>query len=148
LVKKTVPTLRLTPQKSIVLLSFILIAHTGAMGVILLLPLELWMQLFISLVVIISLIQALRTHILRANGSTIKSAEWDSEGEWRLFTVNGDELAAQLKASSYVQPWFIVLNFSINRFGRRNVILLPDSVDPELLRHLRVRLKLLSGTNI
>ena len=143
MVKETVPALRLTPKKSTTLLIFILTAHISALGVIPLLPLEFWLQLAILLVVIVSLIQVFRTHLLCSSGAAITSVEWDSDGEWTLFTAAGDELAAQLKASSYVHPWFVVLNFSISRFGRRSLILLPDAVDPELLRRLRVRLRLL-----
>jgi len=117
------------------------------MGIILLLPLELWLQLTIAFVITISLIQAMRNHVLRSHGPAITSAEWNSEGEWLLFTVNGDELSAQLKASSYVQHWLIVLNFSIAPFQRRSLILLPDAIDPDLLRQLRVRLRLHGRTN-
>ncbi len=148
MVKKTVPSLRLTPKRSTVLLSFMLIAHIGAMGVVLLLPLEFWLQCLLLLVVMMSLTQAICTHLLRSNESAIRSAEWNSEGEWTLLTANGDELAAQLKASSYLQPWCVVLNFSISRFGWRSLILLPDAVDPELLRRLRVRLRLLGNADI
>jgi len=123
-------------------------AHISAMGVTSLLPIEHWLQLIVVFAAAASLIQGLRTHVLRSSSAAIRSAEWNSEGEWVLFTTNGDELAAQLRASSYVQPWFIVLNFSVSRFGRRSLILLPDAVDPELLRRLRVRLKLFSGTDV
>jgi len=130
------------------LLIFVLTAHISALGVVSLLPLELWLQLLILLAVTVSLIQAFRTHLLYSSSAAIRSVEWNGDGEWMLFTAAGDELAAQLKTSSYVQPWFVVLNFSISRFGRRSLILLPDAVDPELLRQLRVRLRLLGNLDV
>ncbi len=148
MVEKSLPALRLAPKKSTTLLIFILASHTGAAGVALLLPLEFWLQFPLLLLVVVSLVQAVRTHLWRSNGSAIKAAEWESGGEWTLFAVNGHELAAQLKDSSYVQPWLVVLNFSTSRFGRRTLILLPDAVDSELLRRLRVRLRLLGNADI
>jgi len=145
LVTKSIPALRLSPQKSATLLIFTLTAHVGAMGMVLFLPLEFWLRLSVLLAVAVSLIQATRTHLLRSSGSAIKSVQWDSAGEWRLFFANGDEFAAQLKASSYLQPWLVVLNFSTSRFRRHTLILLPDAVDPERLRRLRVRLRLLGN---
>ncbi len=147
MVKETVPSLRLTPKRSTLLLSFILIAHLSASAVLLFLPLEFWWQLTILLLITVSLVQAARIHLFRSNAVAINSAEWNSEGEWMLHTANGNELAAQLQVSSYVQPWLIVLNFSISRFQRRSLILLPDAVDPDLLRRLRVRLKLLGAAD-
>ncbi|MCF6354382.1 MAG: hypothetical protein L3J26_04660 [Candidatus Polarisedimenticolaceae bacterium] len=145
MVTKSIPALRLSPQKSATLLTFILATHASAMGMALFLPLEFWLQLLVLLAVAVSLIQATRTHLLRSNGSAIRSAQWDSAGEWMLFFANGDEIAAQLKASSYLQPWLVVLNFSTSRFRRHTLILLPDAVDPERLRRLRVRLRLLGS---
>jgi len=147
LVKKTVPPLYLSPEHSVILFAFILGSHLAAMGVMFLLPLELWLQLLILSAIAASLIQAICNHVLRSNSTAIKSAEWNSEGEWTLLTANGNEVAVQLQATSYVQPWFIVLNFSISRFRRRSLILLPDAVDPDLLRRLRVRLKLLGAAD-
>ncbi len=143
MVKETVPALRLAPKRSTTLLIFVLAAHIGAVGMVALLPLEFGLQLLILLAVTVSLIQAFRTHLFCSSSAAIRSVEWSCDGEWRLFTATGDELAAQLKASSYLQPWLVVLNFSTSRFGRRSLILLPDAIDPELLRRLRVRLRLL-----
>jgi len=148
LVTKSIPELRLRPQKSATLLTFTLAVHAGAMGMVLFLPLEFWLQFLVLLAVAVSLLQATRTHLLRSSDSAIKSAQWDSAGEWTLFLANGDEPAAQLKASSYLQPWLVVLNFSTSRFRRHTLILLPDAIDPERLRRLRVRLRLLGNKDI
>ncbi len=142
MVKEPLPSLHLTPKKSTRLILFIVVAHLCASFVLFLLPLEHWIQLFALLAVMASLIQALRTHLFRSNDAAIKSVKWNSDGEWLLFMANGNEVPAQLQTSSYVQPWIVILNLSISRFRRRSLILLPDAVDPELLRCLRVRLKL------
>lgn len=147
MVKKTVPPLYLSPERSVILFAFLLGSHLAAMGVMFLLPLELWLQLLVLFAIAASLIQAMCNHVLRSNSAAIKSAKWNGEGEWTLFTANGNEVAAQLQTSSYSQPWFVILNFSISRFRRRSLILLPDAVDPDLLRRLRVRLKLLGAAD-
>ena len=147
MVKKTVPSLYLSPEYSAILFVFILGSHLAAIGVMFLLPLELWLQLLVLSAIALNLIQGMRNHVLRSNSAAIKSAEWNSEGEWTLFTANGNEVVAQLRSTSYVQPWLIILNFSISRFRRCSLILSPDAVDPGLLRRLRVRLKLLGAAD-
>jgi len=147
LAKEVLPSLHITPKKSTLLILFIVVVHVCAASVLFFLPLEYWMQLLALLAVMVSLIQALCTHVFRTNDAAIKSAEWGSKGEWVLLTANGNKVAAQLQVSSYVQPWIIILNFSMSRFRRRSLILLPDTVDPELLRCLRVRLKLLGNVD-
>ncbi len=135
------PALCLSPRESAVLRCFIVTSHLVAVVLLLSLPLAPWAQLAAISAVLASLVWAVRVHLLRAGGSAIASVEWDSEGNWRLFTADGGEWAAQLKASSYQQPWLVVLNFSTGRFGRRTLVVLPDAVDPGLLRRLRVRLR-------
>ena len=136
--------LRIEPGNSLRLSLFLCSTHLGALSVIPLVPMAPAPQLGISLLIAISLVHALRTHVLRANGYAIKSAEWDGENEWILFMADGKTAPARLKSSSYVQPWLVILNFSLGRFSTRTLILLPDAVDPELLRRLRLRLRLIS----
>ena len=134
--------LHIAPATSLRLGLFLCGTHLGALILIPFLPIEPMLQLAMGLLVSINLAHALRTHALRTNSYAIRSAEWDAEGEWILFMASGEKVSAQLKGSSYVQPWLVVLNFSIGRFLSRSLILLPDAVDPELLRRLRVRLRL------
>lgn len=142
MIKESNSTLRIKPESSVRLSLFIYGTHFTALAVTLFLPIALQLQLAILILIAISLIHALRTHVLRTNGYAIQSAEWDGGGEWTLFMASGKRVPAQLRASSYVQPWLVVLNFSTGRFSTNSLILVPDAIDPDLLRRLRVRLRL------
>lgn len=56
--------------------------------------------------------------------------------------MSGEQAEARLLPSTFVAPGLLVLNF---RRGRRRflaMVLLPDTLDPDLLQRLRVRLQL------
>jgi len=136
------PMLRVESEASRWLLYFLLGTHLGALITVFTLPLELDLQLLLSFLIFICLVRAMRRHVFRNAASAIRRVEWDGEGEWRLFLASGEELTAKLCPSSYVQPWLLVLNFSSGRFVNRSLILTSDAMDPDLLRRLRMHLRL------
>lgn len=62
------------------------------------------------------------------------------DGHWRLETGDGIRHPAGL-TGGYAQPGIVVLNFRLEGGWRRSVALLPDAVDSETLRRLRVWLR-------
>ena len=62
------------------------------------------------------------------------------DGRWRLETGDGIQHPAKL-TGGYAQPGIVVLNFRLEGVWRRSVALLPDAVDSETLRRLRVWLR-------
>ena len=68
--------------------------------------------------------------------------ELSPRGEWTLIDRRGKVMPAQLLGSSFVTTWLLTLNFSLGGLRRRSMILLADSADPDLLRRLRVRLRM------
>ncbi len=103
------------------------------------LPVSSWLRLALSLAVVISLVHGFRTQILRTGTFALRAVELDGVHGWSLYTAKGVIRDASLLSSSFVRPWLTVLNFSVGRFGRRSIILVPDAVDAEALRRLRVR---------
>jgi len=73
-----------------------------------------------------------------------KSVCWRDEF-WYLRVDNGTEYIAQLLPSSYVSRWLVVVNLRVTDlpWHSRNVSLLflPDNIDKELFRRLRIRLR-------
>ena len=59
---------------------------------------------------------------------------------WRLETGDGTPHRARL-TSGYAHPGIVILNFRLESGGRRSLALLPDAVDSETLRRLRVWLR-------
>jgi len=59
-----------------------------------------------------------------------------------LFSSNGDERMGKLLCSSVVTPFVVILNIALpGRRWRQNVVLMPDSLNAESFRQLRVALK-------
>jgi toxin CptA len=58
------------------------------------------------------------------------------------FTRTGEWHEAEILDSSFVAPWLTVLNLKQLQSGLiRHVLIVPDNVDPEAFRHLRVWLR-------
>jgi hypothetical protein len=64
----------------------------------------------------------------------------DSQGQWWLHDHNGSEYRAELLPGAYVHPWLVILRFRVN-LATHDLILLPDNVNGDQLRRLRVHLK-------
>jgi toxin CptA len=133
--------LRISPARSRGLAGFVVGSHLLTLAVPLLLPLSFLAQAALSLLVCFSLWHYWHAHVVGDHGRSIKTAEWDGGDDWVLFTAQGEKSLASLLGSSYVQPWLVVLNFSSERFGRCRLVILPDAMDADLLRRLRVRLR-------
>lgn len=76
----------------------------------------------------------------------IACAEFMGEDGWRIRFADGRQAEAVLRPTSVVMPGFMVLNFRLAErrlFRRRHraVCLLPDSLDAEVARRLRVFLR-------
>ena len=64
------------------------------------------------------------------------------EGEVLELTLrNNQQRSEQLLPSSFVSPFLTILNLRRDSYWSRSVIILPDSMDREAFRHLRVGLK-------
>jgi hypothetical protein len=69
-------------------------------------------------------------------------------GEWELELKNKKRFDVELNGECIVTHFLIWLNFSVINTAEKkkifHVLLLPDSLDKDLLRQLRVRLRFLS----
>ena len=88
----------------------------------------------------VGLLQILRRHALGMGPESIDEFTCEEGGAWMLLTRGGTLHKAQLLPSTYIHPALVVLNFSTGK-NRRSVVILPDRMDAEALRRLRVRLR-------
>lgn len=138
--------LRIEPGRSPRLMIFLFSVHTLAAVAVTAVPLPIWMQLGTGLLVALSLVLGFRLHIARNTAQAISSALWDEKGIWKLTLASGENLDARLLPDSVVTQPLIVLNFKTgSRWRSRSLVLPSDAVDSDLLRKLRVRLKLEYG---
>lgn len=141
--------LRLNPKPSRILIGLLTAGHLGALLVLVPLDLSILIKMIIAVALVVSWVVAMRKQPGRMNEEGVQSLIWQSDGEWLLQTVAGDELPATLHPSTYVHPWLVVLNFrQEGKPGLLSVVLVPDALDAETFRELRVRLKVAGGVDV
>jgi hypothetical protein len=124
------------------LVVFLLAVHTFSLLAAWLNPLPVWLKLILSLAVAFNLWLVYKQH---TNGSTIVGLQLKPDGSWLLHQVAGGDLESQLRGSSIINPWFVLLHL---RTGNKPYsILIPrDSLEPDAFRRLRVALRVV-GTD-
>ncbi len=139
--------LRLELKPSRNLLWVLTATHFGALGLLPATSLPVWLVVSLSALVVASYArQVLRFAWLRSPASVV-SLFWPAGEQWRLRDRSGGETTAFLLPDSFIKPWLTILLFRPDSGGRvRNVIILPDALDAESFRRLRVRLRLNSPT--
>lgn len=112
-------------------------------GVLMLLP---WLALpwelvvGLSIAIFTSFYFTLRNHVLLSSPKAIIQILWDDQGVWFLRQRDGIEYVGKLLSGCFVGSRVVVLSFSRGFWRRIGIVLLPDNLDPEVLRRLRVRL--------
>ncbi len=132
--------LSIEPEPSRLLAGAVVFLHGGALLMIPPLPLPAWLIVVLMFAVAISWVRVFAGPVLMRRGAAIVCVQWRADGVWLLRRRDGGEQEAVLMADSYAHPWLTVLNFTGE--WRCSVVLLPDSIDPEVFRRLRVRLRL------
>ncbi len=132
----------LEPRPSRWLLSLMLLAHGGAVAVLLVLDEWLWpVRLLLVVAVLVSLWFSVGRLGWRRSLTCIRRLVWQTGNEWRLTLCNGEILTARLRPSSYMHPWLVVLSLCVE--GQRlprSLVLARGSLDATTFRQLRVRL--------
>ena len=135
--------LRLELKPSRTLFWLLTFSHLGAAGLMPTMSLPIWASAFLGLSVAASYLWLMASHALKRHPGAVVSLLWPSGIQWQVRSRNGQEVSAQLSPESFVRPWLTVLLLRPETGGRaRNVVLLPDMVDAEAFRRLRVRLRL------
>lgn len=131
--------LSIRPEPSRYLGAALILMHAGAALTSLLTALPLWLRVVLVIAVAVSLFRAWRTHL---GTRRIVAAVWRPEGEWHLTTADGKRITATLAPECYVSPYAVVLRFKDVAGRVRTLVLLPDALDADTLRRLRVRLRI------
>jgi toxin CptA len=125
-------------QTSRRLVAILATAHLLAVMILWSLPLRWTMQSSISAVVIVSAALSLR-HAMRPQ---VVALRVNVKGELFIQQCDGDWLEATLLGSSFVAPYLTILNLRLsNKRWPQHVLLMPDVVQADAFRRLRVWLK-------
>lgn len=133
--------LRLQPRPSRRLAVFLVLVHVAVAAVALALPVGWPVRAGLLLAAAGGLVHGLAAHVLRWLPWSIAEALWSADGTWILVLASGREVEARLLPSSYVTRALVVLNFRRETWRQGTLVLTADSLDPELLRRLRSRLR-------
>ena len=106
------------------------------------LPLPGWLNLAISATLLISFIRTWRLMVQRRHPQAVRTLRWGEKQHCLLGLHCGREYRLDLCEQVFLTPWMVILHFKSSRYRRHSLLLLPDMVEAELFRKLRVRLKL------
>ena len=131
-------TLIFKPSYLLALLFFVV--ATGAVIILLILPILMWLKLILSVIVFLHAGYVILRFTLLKLSSSITKLEVNSKGELRIYDLAGLNYEAQLQLNSFVSPYLTVLHLkALSRFN--SLIITPFNTDTNGFRQLRIWLK-------
>ena len=100
-----------------------------------------WLNLVIVAAVVCSLVRSWRLQVSRHHPDAVCSMVWGEEKDCLLGLHSGEQEEVNMRAQAFILPWLVILHFNSRRRHMRHLVLLPDMLDREMFRKLRVRLK-------
>jgi len=94
-----------------------------------------------ALVVALLGLRCVAVHATGRAGRAIVHLSWDAGGRWRLIQRDGRVLDAVLAHGTYSHPALVALALRSADGGLRRVLVVPDRIDVDCFRRLRVRLR-------
>ena len=139
--------LRLDLRPSRTLFWVLTVSHLGAAGLLTASRLPPWAAVALTACVLASYIWLVSRHALLRQAGAVVCLLWGKGNEWRVSSRSGAEILARLSPESFVRPWMTVLLLRPEGGGHtRSVVIMPDTLDAEVFRRLRVRLRLERAT--
>jgi toxin CptA len=127
------------------------LAHFSAIGLLWPLMLPVAAKLMGTVILAISLVFYLRYYALLRSPGSVVSIELSEEMAGTLETRCGERISCTLLGSSFVAPYLTVLDWKPlepqaslmpwRKLSARSVVILPDGIDAEEFRQLRVLLR-------
>jgi toxin CptA len=134
--------LRLALKPSYQLSAWLSLSHLAAALCVLMVPMPLWLRTVLALALLSNLIYALGDQAWRRWPSSIVGLQFERDGLVIVQSRNGTVVEARVLGSSFVAPYLtIVFLKRERRWLSSAVVILPDAIEPDLFRQLRVWLK-------
>lgn len=116
--------------------------HGIALGLALAMPLPAWARAVLGAAIVASAVHAILLHALNRLRHSLVELEISDDCRVAVFDRDGEEHAVELLPSSVVTPWLTLLNLrQAPRRWPRTLLIVPDRVDAEPYRRLRVLLR-------
>jgi len=127
---------------SYLLIGAISAGHVGAALLVAIVPLAWALRAGLWIVLAVSLVIALRSHIPRFARS-VSGIEWDSDGSWSVRLAGDNAWYPCDWADGAIYPHVVILRLRRERARRTTPVIIPsDAVAPDAFRRLRARLRL------
>lgn len=118
------------------------VAHLVATGLLWSLALPFGIKAIIVVMLAFSLIYYVRQDALLTANNAVVAFELSDDMHCKLVTRSGESTVCDLSGSTFVAPYLTVLNLKpAGKFFTRSVVILPDGIDVEEFRRLRVLLR-------
>lgn len=137
--------LEIALRPSRLLTGWLVVGHALAIGCVVIAPMDVAAQVPAILALIASAAWQTLAHGLRRFPGSVVGLHWDADGGVTVRLRDGRELPARIQADSFVSPYLTVVRLKANEMLSRAVIVLPDTLDPNTFRRLRVWLKWRAG---
>lgn len=135
-------SLSITLKSSRSLAALLIIAHSVAGTVLLLLPVAIWPLLAMILLLAVSAWYVVQRHALLRLPSSVIGLKLMDEGKLDMLTASGNWHEAQLGTEQFVNPRLTIVSYRCEGTRwTRHVVIVADMLDAEAFRELRVRLK-------
>lgn len=133
---------RISLGTSRVLTLTLIFAHLSALVLLWLTDIPWWLKGAVVPLFLGSLVLSLRGHAWRANHYAVIALELDDDCHGVFLLRSGQEVEGRLLESSFVAPWLTVINLRPEESWRvRHAVILPDAIEKEAFRRLRVQLR-------
>ncbi|PXW88193.1 toxin CptA [Nitrosomonas sp. Nm84] len=127
---------------SLRLAALLSLAHSAAAGLLWPLALPWGIKAMIMVALAISLVHYMRQDALLSANNAVIAFVLSNEMHCTLTTRSGESIICHLLGNTFVAPYLIVLNLKpVGKFFVRSVVILPDGIDAEEFRQLRVWLR-------
>jgi hypothetical protein len=132
--------IRIEYRPSSYVAALLAIAHLGALAAVALAGIPFWCKALAAGLVAASLLRGLRGWLREFRDPAPPVLQLNGRDEWHLLRANGSDPMSR-GTECVVLPWLVVLHLRDSARADRFFILAPDSLPPQVLRRLRVRLR-------
>ena len=139
--RKYATPLRLDIASSRMMGGWVMLVHAMPILLLPVLPTGNWLSLAVTAALLFSLVRSWRLQVSRHHPDAVCSMVWGEEKDCLLGLHSGGQEKVSMGAQAFILPWLVILHFNSRRRNMRYLVLLPDMLDRQVFRKLRVRLK-------
>lgn len=134
--------LRITLRPSWILTAILAAAHGGAIAVVVAVGMPPWLQWIAVTALVVNFTWDVRRSALLRSPDAVVAIEIAADDAFSIQTRRGGWIECKVLGSTYVTAFLSILNLEAQGSGgTRRAVILPDSIDAEDFRKLRVWLR-------